>query len=134
MLSNPVQPDRRQYTLVDMLHRISVSRYHAMIASGIFEADDQVELIDGMIIEKMLKSPIHSAITWLLKSSLIECVPSQFYVDSQEPITTADSEPEPDIFVVRGSKRDFFRRNVSRKADLSFRSISPCHFGWEDLR
>jgi Uma2 family endonuclease len=30
---------------------------------------------------------------------------------SQEPVTLADSEPEPDVMVVRGNRRQFIRRH-----------------------
>src|SRR5213076_3246346 len=30
-----------------------------------------------------------------------------WYLDSQEPIAAPDSEPEPDLFVVRGDPRDY---------------------------
>jgi Uma2 family endonuclease len=29
------------------------------------------------------------------------------YVESQEPLTTADSEPEPDVMIVRGTETDY---------------------------
>jgi Uma2 family endonuclease len=38
-------------------------------------------------------------------------VPAGWYVDSQEPITLADSEPEPDVTVIRGETRDYFDRH-----------------------
>ena len=31
----------------------------------------------------------------------------EWYVDSQEPMTTSESEPEPDIYVARGNVRDY---------------------------
>jgi Uma2 family endonuclease len=34
-------------------------------------------------------------------------VPAEWYVDSQEPITTDDSEPEPDVVVMRGETRHY---------------------------
>jgi Uma2 family endonuclease len=34
-----------------------------------------------------------------------------YYVDTQEPITTHDSEPEPDVAVIRGARRDFADRH-----------------------
>lgn len=30
-----------------------------------------------------------------------------YYVDSQEPITTGESEPEPDVFVARGRAEEY---------------------------
>ena len=44
--------------------------------------------------------------------------PDGWYVDSQEPITLDDSEPEPDIVVVRGDTRDYLDRHPGAR-DLS---------------
>jgi Uma2 family endonuclease len=38
-------------------------------------------------------------------------VPTNWYIDSQAPITTADSEPEPDLMVVRGDPRQYLDRH-----------------------
>jgi Uma2 family endonuclease len=42
-------------------------------------------------------------------------LPSGWHLISQEPITTADSEPEPDIGVVRGKRRDYVNRHPQPK-------------------
>jgi len=38
-------------------------------------------------------------------------VPAEWYIDTQAPITTADSEPEPDVVVVRGDTRQYLDRH-----------------------
>lgn len=38
-------------------------------------------------------------------------MPDGWYVDAQEPITLDDSEPEPDVVVVRGNTRDYLDRH-----------------------
>ena len=40
--------------------------------------------------------------THLVREALAQLLPSGWYVDAQEPVTTQDSEPEPDVAVVRG--------------------------------
>lgn len=91
--------------------QFSLEQYHAMIRSGILTDDDPVELLEGWLILKMLKKPAHRVTTRLLRSALEQIVPAGWYVDSQEPITTADSEPEPDVMVVRGNTRDYLDRH-----------------------
>jgi Uma2 family endonuclease len=59
----------------------------------------------------MPKNPLHRAATRLLRQALDRLVPATWYVDSQEPITTADSEPEPDVVVVRGETRHYLDRH-----------------------
>ena len=43
-------------------------------------------------------------------------VGADFYVDTQEPIVTADSSPEPDVAVIRGDTRDYADRNPPASA------------------
>src|SRR5262245_44754548 len=83
--------------------RITVGQYHRMIETGILTEDDPVELLEGLLIEKMTKNRRHSVSTRRTRRSLERIMPSGWYVDSQEPITTSDSEPEPDVIVVRES-------------------------------
>ncbi len=67
----------------------------------------RTELIRGIVIEKMSKSPAHSTIVVLLYRLLLARVPKGFTVRQEQPLTFKDSEPEPDIAIVRGSERDF---------------------------
>jgi Uma2 family endonuclease len=38
-------------------------------------------------------------------------VPDGWFVGLQEPLTTQNSEPEPDLFIVRGTSRDYANRH-----------------------
>jgi Uma2 family endonuclease len=87
--------------------RLSVEQYHEMINAGILTEADLVELLEGWLVTKMVKKPQHSLATQLLNDMLTPLLPSGWFVNVQEPITTADSEPEPDISIVRGSRRDY---------------------------
>lgn len=96
------------------LLRLSVPQYHAMRRAGILTADDRVELLDGLLVSKMTKNPPHSLATELTRRALDEALragglDAAWHVRSQEPITTKDSEPEPDVSVVAGSVRDYSR-------------------------
>nr|WP_273038111.1 Uma2 family endonuclease [Iningainema tapete] len=91
--------------------RFSVEQYHQMIRLGIFTSDDPVELLEGWIIQKMPKNPPHRAATKLTRNALEEIVPGGWYVDTQEPITLEDSEPEPDVVIVRGNTLDYLDRH-----------------------
>lgn len=46
-----------------MLRRISVLEYHEMIRAGILQSGDPVELLEGWLVEKMSKSPVHRIVT-----------------------------------------------------------------------
>ena len=85
------------------LTRISVAQYHRMIDSGAFGEDDPVE----GVVDKMPKKRGHSIATRRIDRRLTEVLPKGFDVLNQEPITLLDSEPEPDVFVVRGAGDDY---------------------------
>lgn len=91
--------------------RISVEEYHAMARAGILTEDDAVELLEGWLVHKMTKNPPHTATTRYIRAALEKCLPPEYFVDSQEPITLSDSEPEPDVFVVRGTLDDYTHRS-----------------------
>lgn len=48
---------------VPKVHRLSVEIYDLMIKNGILNENDNVELLNGKIIEKMPKGTKHSSIT-----------------------------------------------------------------------
>jgi Uma2 family endonuclease len=82
-----------------------------MIAAGILTSDDPVELLDGWLVQKMAKNPPHRITTRLIREALESIIPDGWYVETQEPITLADSEPEPDVAVIRGDTRDYLDRH-----------------------
>lgn len=100
-----------EFVPIDALWRVSVAQYHAMIASGALTKDNPVELLQGWLVQKMPKKPKHSTITRILRKLLADLVLQGWYVDSQEPLTTADSEPEPDIMIVQGTELDYLERH-----------------------
>ena len=84
---------------------LSVEEYHQL---GEYNGHGKrTELIRGIIIEKMSKSPRHSTIVSLLYRLLLARLPAGFTVRQEQPLTFVDSEPEPDISVVRGRESDF---------------------------
>jgi Uma2 family endonuclease len=91
--------------------RLSVAQYHQMTQSGILTDDDPVELLEGWLVPKMPKNPPHRLTTQLVREALAPLVPTGWFVDAQEPITTADSEPEPDVVIVRGERRHYHDRH-----------------------
>lgn len=109
-------PKTKAKTIVDVpIWRISVAQYHQMIKAGILTDGDPVELLEGLLVEKMSKKPAHRAATLLFRRTLERMVErivaGEWYIDSQEPITTSDSEPEPDITVIRGDTLHYLDRH-----------------------
>jgi Uma2 family endonuclease len=93
------------------IYRLSVEQYHAIARAGILDDDAPVELLEGWLVEKMTKHPPHTITTRRVRRALEGAVPAGCYVDSQEPITTADSEPEPDVLVAREEVADDISRH-----------------------
>jgi hypothetical protein len=99
------------YTIVPL----SVAQYHAMVAAGILEEGAPIELLEGYLVEKITKHPPHRLATQLVERKLSAILPPGFHTASQEPITLADSEPEPDIAVLRGDIYDYGERHPYAK-------------------
>ncbi len=95
----------------DLIWRLSIEQYHAIIQAGILTDDDSVELLEGWLVFKRPKNPPHRVTTRLVRTALENILPPGWYVDSQEPITLSNSEPEPDIVVVRGDTRQYLDRH-----------------------
>jgi hypothetical protein len=93
------------------IYRLSVEQYHAIARAGILDENDPVELLEGWLVQKLTKHPPHSVTTRRLRRALERVLPAGWYVDTQEPITTADSEPEPDVLVAREAVADDLSRH-----------------------
>ena len=74
----------------------TVDEYSAIVAAGILGPDDQVELLEGEIIEKMGQDFPHINGVEFLVEALRSVFVNGFYVRSQMPQRTPDSVPEPD--------------------------------------
>lgn len=95
--------------------RITIEQYHTMIDAGVFADDEPVELLEGWLFHKMAKKKPHSFATRALRKKLEQLLPSEWDVDTQEPVTTADSEPESDVSVVRTVVRENKKRHPNSK-------------------
>jgi Uma2 family endonuclease len=66
----------------------------------------------------MTKNPPHSLATQVIRDTLAQMILGDYFVSDQEPITTEDSEPEPDVMIVQGKRRDYADRHPSPKEVL----------------
>lgn len=104
----PAAPVARDPDVPDTpIYRLTVAQYHAMAEAGILTENDPVELLEGWLVRKMTKHRPHSRATLRTRKALERALPAGWYVDTQEPITTLDSEPEPDVLVLRGEEGDY---------------------------
>jgi Uma2 family endonuclease len=91
--------------------RFSVEQYHAMIDAGILIEDDPVELLGGWLIRKMTQKPEHPVVVDLVRDSFASRLSGARYVRTQAPITLPEGEPEPDVVLARGDRRDYLQRH-----------------------
>jgi Uma2 family endonuclease len=91
---------------------LSVEGYHALLKAGILQDGDPVELLEGFMVPKMTKGPRHELVRRRVMRRFLALIPSEFFVDSQGAATLLTSEPEPDIFVIRGTEEDYADRHA----------------------
>jgi Uma2 family endonuclease len=89
------------------VRRFTVDEYHRMIRDGYFAADERFELVEGLIVEKMPRDPVHDAALEIALALLQRHMPEGWRVRPQCAITLSDSEPEPDLAVVRGVPTEY---------------------------
>lgn len=82
------------------IYKWSVEEYHLMIESGLL-TDKAVELLDGEIIEMSPEREEHSYTNDDVAELLREKLRGLAKIRESHPITLDNSEPEPDIAVVR---------------------------------
>lgn len=87
----------------------SVDEYHHLIETGILTSDEKVELLEGQIIQMSPQCPPHAATTQFVSDYLRDLLSLRATIRVQLPITLPpNSEPEPDIAVVRIDSRKYF--------------------------
>jgi Uma2 family endonuclease len=94
------------------LRLLTTSEYEQMIAAGIFNEDDRVELLEGVIVEISPKGKKHAASTDRVASHFIRLLGGRVIVRNQNPILLNDqSEPEPDLALVAPEKHEYAFRH-----------------------
>src|SRR3954463_7763270 len=97
--------------------RFTVGQYERMIETGILTENDRVELLRGEIVPKMAIGDAHSACVDRLNWRLNRITGGQVLVRVQNPVVCADSEPEPDVSLVK-FRPDFYETAKPRPADV----------------
>jgi Uma2 family endonuclease len=85
-----------------LLRRFTVDEYHQMIRAGILTEDEPLELLEGWIVIKMPRTPEHDLALEKSDHAIRERLPSGWRLRIQSAVTTDESEPEPDLALVRG--------------------------------
>jgi Uma2 family endonuclease len=100
------------------LFRMTVDQYERLVQTGLLDGQ-QIELIDGLLVQKMGKNPPHSWTVEALREELAVKLPPGWSSRQEQPAVIPDlNEPEPDVSVVRGTKDDYAKRHP-RPRDLA---------------
>jgi Uma2 family endonuclease len=86
---------------------VSVEEYHLQPERNV--RGNRTELIRGIVIEKMSKTKLHAFITSWLYRMLLSKALDGYSVWQDQPLTFIDSEPEPDISIIKGEYDDRLR-------------------------
>lgn len=88
---------------------MSIEEYHRAGAAGIIS--ENVELLRGIVVTKMAKSPLHEFVVLSLMKILLAVLPKGFEIRLGAPLTLGDSELEPDISIVKGEPSDWVKEH-----------------------
>jgi Uma2 family endonuclease len=91
--------------------RFTVAEYHKLIDVGVLTENDNLELLDGYLVEKMPHDPIHDGTIQLVEDAIRRLLPLGWCTRVQSAVTLTRSEPEPDVVGVRGDKRTYLSRH-----------------------
>ncbi len=116
-------------------HRWTRAAYDRLIEVGVFQPGDPVELLGGELVVAEPQSEAHYTAVGLVEDALRAALGPGWLVRSQGPIALDDeSEPEPDIAVAQGSRRDYSREHLARpvlvvEVALSSLTLDRAHKG-----
>lgn len=95
---------------------LSVAAYRVLGEAGLINR--RTELLNGVVYNKMSKSPLHSFLVMRLLRFLQAAHLTHRVLRTEQPLTCGEfSEPEPDVAVVQGTEKDFYHEHP-RSAEL----------------
>ncbi len=88
--------------------------FRSFLGSGVVEDPSRFELLDGLVFRRPMENPSHSVACGLVQDALLPSCGDRFHVRAQNPLALEDeSEPEPDLAVVIGSRKDYLKDHPS---------------------
>jgi Uma2 family endonuclease len=109
------------------------AEYDRLIGLGVLHEDERIELVGGDLVCKEPQSARHAAVIFRVAEVLRGGFGSGWQVRSQLPLALGDdSEPEPDVAVVRGGPDDFFDAHPAGAAVVVEVALSSLLFDRDD--
>ncbi|MGP0065882.1 MAG: Uma2 family endonuclease [Isosphaeraceae bacterium] len=100
-------------------YRLTVRQYLKMIDTGIFRDEDHVELLGGLLVDKMTKKDPHNFAIDMLGAILDQDLAPNWIARQEKSVVLGRFwRPEPDIAVARGP-RDRYRARAPGPGDLA---------------
>jgi Uma2 family endonuclease len=104
--------------------RLTVADYHGLINCGQLDKNHRLELLRGVLVEKVTHNPLHAALIGILQKLIDALLPAGFCTRAQVPITLHDSEPESDLTIALGELTDYLTRHPGPHETLLVVEIS----------
>jgi Uma2 family endonuclease len=111
MATATVPPWRALPEAMPALFRFSVEQYLAMAGLAAFQPEVRTELIEGLVVEQMDRSPRHDAILCGVLHRLAALRLTRWLGRCRSALILGRSVAEPDIAIVRGPDRAYIRRH-----------------------
>ncbi len=111
------------------IYKLTVEDYEKMIEHGIFDEDDRVELLDGVIVEMSPKKTKHTIVNYLINDFFLDNFRLKAIIRLQEPIILDDfSEPEPDAVLAKSPLSKYFEKHPTPADILLVVEVSDTTF------
>lgn len=87
--------------------RFTVKEYQSLMKSGALHPALNTELVEGWVVEKMVRDAVHDATLQVVIDALQERIGKEWKLRIQSATQMDDGQPEPDLAVVPGPSRRF---------------------------
>jgi Uma2 family endonuclease len=91
-------------------YRLDPAQYREMARLGILTTDDRIELLEGWLVAKMTKHRPHAVSGNRAFHMVADQLPAVWSEAKEDPVAAVDSEPEPDVSIIRGKVDDYLER------------------------
>src|SRR5262245_44468982 len=99
-------------------YRLTVRQFATMIDAGVFRDDDHVELLGGLLVDKMTTNDPHDFAVDQLGAILVQGIPVEWIARQEKSVVLGRFwRPEPDLAIARGP-RERYRSRAPKLADL----------------